>query len=85
VVDLHGSAHLPDSPDIDLGTSTGRTPAAFVDALTSHNRLRVNTTHLEWIHDGRWTDLLDAAATVDDDRRTDDAHKGITVRRTLCA
>jgi hypothetical protein len=44
-----------------------------------------HTTHLQWIHDGRWTDLLDAAAAVDDDRRADDARKGITVRRALCA
>jgi hypothetical protein len=41
VVDLHGSAHLPDSPDIDLGTSAGYTPKAFIDALTSHDRVRV--------------------------------------------
>lgn len=41
VVDLHGSAHLPDSPDLDLGTSTGYTPAPFVDALTRHDRIRV--------------------------------------------
>lgn len=44
-----------------------------------------HTTHLEWIHDGRWADLLNAAATAEDDRRADDTRKGAAVRRALCA
>lgn len=41
VIDLHGAAHRSDSPDIGLGTSTGRTPARFVDALRADLRLAV--------------------------------------------
>jgi hypothetical protein len=32
-----------------------------------------HTTHLEWIYDGRRTDLLNTAAAAYDDRRARDA------------
>ncbi|WP_460702930.1 AAA family ATPase [Myceligenerans halotolerans] len=56
------------------------------DFRTGPGRLCVmasrHTTHLHWVHDGRWASMLDAAAV--DGRRAEDARKGVAVRRALC-
>ncbi|GAA1874037.1 hypothetical protein [Myceligenerans crystallogenes] len=41
LVDLHGSAHLPDSPDIEIGTATGYVPDEFIGSVTANQTLRV--------------------------------------------